>query len=339
MKALYRNDEGAGPGHGILEFSEALIPDGPWSLSLRRASDHLHASGKAAAWTPENVFIPLPGEVGAGGTLVLKIGPDIVDGLDPQDQYMVSLKGGDGEALSARLRLGPVIYSPSESLNYTARGERKPEAAPEKPAEKAAPEKTAARPEPAAAPAAPLPEGPAPLRRKAGIWRYVILALLALGCLAWYLIDPGRDKPEEQPRQSAANAPERQPAQNTPSAEDETRQFFNGLTITPQAAAELARRLPKNTDADKDAVYRLYYFAAENGERSVLMDFAACLDPSLPAWGSIQKDAPAAMNAYRDAESEKIKGAAEARAHLLAWLKQKSAGGDAKAREWLSQIP
>ncbi|MDD6180454.1 MAG: hypothetical protein PUB01_00025 [Desulfovibrionaceae bacterium] len=138
----------------------------------------------------------------------------------------------------------------------------------------------------------------------------------------------------DRPEQPAA-APEPQaPAAGT---EVRVQSFFNGGERTPQAAARLSRELPAGTPAEQDAIYRLYYFAGENGESSVLMDYAACLDPGKPQWGSIDKDAPAAWELYEKAKGTQPQ-AASAQQALRTWLEQKAAAGDARAARWLRDI-
>ena len=138
----------------------------------------------------------------------------------------------------------------------------------------------------------------------------------------------------DRPEQPAA-APE--PQAPTAGTEVRVQSFFNGGERTPQAAARLSRELPAGTPAEQDAVYRLYYFAGENGESSVLMDYAACLDPGKPQWGSIDKDAPAAWELYEKAKGTQPQ-AASAQQALRTWLEQKAAAGDARAARWLRDI-
>ena len=59
------------------------------------------------------------------------------------------------------------------------------------------------------------------------------------------------------------------------------------------------------------------------------MPFAKILDPTLPAWGSIEKDPVEAWNYYGKAQD------AQAQAALKAWAEKAAQGGDAQARSAL----
>lgn len=114
--------------------------------------------------------------------------------------------------------------------------------------------------------------------------------------------------------------------------------FFNGDKVTVEGAAELSRKLAKATVAERDAVFRLWRYAGERGERSVLMDYAAALDPSKPQWGSVEKNALTAWAIYEQAKMSEL-GAAGAQAKLKTWLEREAAEGNAQARVWLKQLP
>ena len=144
-------------------------------------------------------------------------------------------------------------------------------------------------------------------------------------------------KPQPQAEKPAEPAPSPAPAP-PPGAEERVRLFFSGQGRTPEAAAQLSRELPRETPAEQDAVYRLYYFAGEHGEQSILLEYAACLDPAKPQWGSIGKDAPAAWRIYEKAKATQP-GAVAAQNNLKSWLEQKAAAGDAQAALWLRRLP
>ncbi len=139
--------------------------------------------------------------------------------------------------------------------------------------------------------------------------------------------------PEDTP------APQAAPAAQAPTTEEAVTTFFGGKQYTPAAAAKLSRTLARETQADQDAIYRLYYFAGENGEASVLMDYAACLDPSRPAWGSIHKDPVLAWGVYEKARAAGISQAESAQQSMKQWLQQKASAGDAQAVYWLRSMP
>lgn len=123
--------------------------------------------------------------------------------------------------------------------------------------------------------------------------------------------------------------------------EEEVVRFFKSSDRSGAKAVELAKRLSHTTVAEQDALFRLYYFAGEHGGKDILLDYAACLDPSKPAWGTIEKNAPDAWRIYDKAKADpELAGKAEAaQTALRAWLREEETKGSAKAREWLLQLP
>lgn len=359
MKVEYRDDPQKGAGYGEFVFSEAMMPDGPWEISIQRGTDHSFLTGKKRdQWVGEAIFIPLEGKAAEDGSLSLRIGPEIVNSLNQMEQYQTKLKGASGSPLAGRLRIGAISYSPSESLDNTAKiadaGKEKPE---EKP--KAAP---AASPRDADVDAilASLDEKPAAEGKKAGapegkagpdnlempaaakpqkkLWRYLLLALLAIACIVWFLVaPPDLLKRGSGPESGGEGQKTAQPSAQQ-SAEERVGGFFAGSRVSPEAALELSRQLPKNTPADQDAVYRLYYYAAANDVPAAYIDYAACVDPSRPQWGTIEKDAPLAWQMYEKAKKGDKAAAEAAQKHLLDWLEKEAKAGNARARDWLSAM-
>ena len=168
-------------------------------------------------------------------------------------------------------------------------------------------------------------------------------------------IPPSEPKPEPQPApeppapepapEPAAEikpvpSPESSPVTPPPvvlSVEEQVRAFFAGSERTAARAVTLAQELAHTSPAEQDAVFRLYYFAAEQGENRILLDYAACFDPAMPAWGSIHKDAIEANRLYEKAKTS-LPEAEERQKQLKQWLEQASAGGDAQAKAWLLQL-
>ena len=190
----------------------------------------------------------------------------------------------------------------------------------------------------------------------------IILAVFVLigaaaGGIWWYLgegetevkvqTEPKSEKKNTaelpQKKQSEGKSPKHDKQQThsdeTTRTEESVKAFFGGKQYTPAAAAELSRTLPRKTQTEQDAIYRLYYFAGENGESSVLMDYAACLDPSRPAWGTIQKDPLIAWKLYEKAKAATIVEAEKAMQDMRQWLEQKASEGDAQAIKWLRDMP
>lgn len=333
--------EGGQAGYGSLVFSGAILPEEPWKVAIQRGSDQKYLTGKKQnPWVGEIFFIDLNGKAAQDSSVTLDVGPGIVDNLDQQENYRITLRGNGGEELRSRLQISAINYSPGGSLDNTADVAQTdaPEQTPEKPEPSPIPE-PAPEPEPAPAPAPePAPERlemerqPQGTSPKVHYLRWGLIGLLVLACIAWFWFDP-RNKQEPASSQTSEEAPKLLPPQ---SSEDQVRGFFKSGKMTPKQAAELAAKLPKGTPGEKDAVYRLYYFAAENGEPSVLLAYAACLDPSQPAWGSIEKNALEAWNAYKKAPDQEK--AAQAMTHLRGWLEDQARSGNRKAAQWLAEI-
>lgn len=322
MKIEYK--ESGDPGYGELVFSEAILPDPPWQVAIQRGSDQGFLSASAQKpWVSEIYFNQLTGSVEPDGSLALNVGPEIVDRLDQQDSYRIQIKGEDGNILKGMLKIPSIAHSAAGSLNNTARAKQEGKPVPEI-------KKPSPQPKPEAAPN-PGPEKlemvEQTIKHSPGmrLIRWGLLGLLVIACFCWYWFDPRNHEPQEQP---APVAPL--------SVEDQVRNFFKGERMSPLAAAELAARLPKNTPQEQDAVYRLYYYAADNGEPSALFPYAQALDPSMPAFGTIEKDAPEAWNAYRKAPDQDK--AAKAMTQLRGWLEDESQRGNREAANWLREI-
>lgn len=334
MKAEYK--DGALPGEGYIVLSEGLLPGAPWAIAVQRASDKLFLTGKDTnPWVGDRIFLPVSGTVRPDGALQLAIGPNVVDQLDQRDQYRLVLQG-DGEELPGRLRIGQIAHSRGGNRQNTGHA----------PGLQAEPQGTAEPSSPVSSDAPPAKEKLGPLQMgekpmaapRRGIWRWLILTVLLLGCLAWYLLDQRKGEGENTPPTASE---QKTPAQDVPQsrgAEEQVRQFFRDGVHSPGEAADLAARLPRETPADQDAVYRLWYFAAENGEPAAYLPYARILDPSEPGHGSIEKNAPEAWAMYEKAQETRPEESTAARAKLRQYLQDKAAMGDARARAWLLQI-
>ncbi len=153
---------------------------------------------------------------------------------------------------------------------------------------------------------------------------------------------PENPLPEEPQRPDhAATTPQPEPPVQAPapvlSVEKQVNHFFRTQTRTPEAAAKLGLELATSTPEEQDAVYRLYYYASENGETSVLMNYAACLDPAMPQWGSISKDAVLAWEIYEKAKATHPE-ATSVQSNMKNWIREKAGSGDRQARAWLDQL-
>lgn len=354
MKISYSDDTQKGPGHGTLTFSETLFPDGPYSLAVLRASDHAYLAGGPAGgtiWVGETRFMPVETETTPEGGLMVPIGPEVVDALDPLEKYLVTLKPEQGDELKARLQVQDgITYSLDRRLDNTGMRAQQAAAAPTPPP---APEPAPVAPaEPPAetpltlSPEASAAQAPAAPRRVSPVLIVALAAALLAGGLGTWKFFDSKAQEEEAALSGQKTAPEAAPVTGLPptqkSAEEQVRAFFSGPDVTAKAALTLAAQLPKATPAEQDALYRLYYFAAESEAPAAFMPYAACLDPAEPRWGSIEKDAAAAYAAYAKAaasDPKVAKAALEAQTRLRAWLEREAAQGNARARAWLQELP
>lgn len=109
--------------------------------------------------------------------------------------------------------------------------------------------------------------------------------------------------------------------------------FFASENRNPKAAMELAADLDASTTEQQDAIFRLYYYAAEEGMEEAYLPYAQCVDPSKPAWGSIKKDAAEAWYYYgKTAQGKALQ------TELEAWVKDAAEKGDPDARKWLQEM-
>lgn len=361
MKVNYRERKNT-PGHGSLCCTGVDVAQGDVSFSLQRSSDQCYLSSQGT-WIQEQALFNTPARR-EDGALLIDVGPSVVNLLDTQETYRFSLHSGgaSGKPENAVLRIPSLNYDaaastdnlpppPSPAMRETPR-EAPP--LPDAPVETVLPtppgEERQCPPEadpPSVAdpaPSDPEPARPPAAQKRTWLLMVGIVLLLCLALLIWrsFPQPPAPDPDPAAPPQAAAPTPAPAPARDAPvqaSTERRVTLFFNGQNRTPAAAAELSRSLPRATRADQEAIYRLYYFAGENGETSVLMDYAACLDPTRPAWGGINKDPVAAWGIYEKAEAAGIAEAAEARRSMRQWLQAQEATGDAQAAYWLRQLP
>ncbi len=361
MHITYENDTERGPGHGILRCQAGegeRFPEGSCTLALERSSDHFFLG--ANDWGGQKSFLAIDTERTEAGTLLLLLGPDIIDRLDAQEKYRAHVQGADGSTCKpATFCPEGLIVSPAGTPGRVAAAATAQPEVPKPPPPPPTPPESPPEPPPETPPVVapplekPIEEAPrfdepevreAPKKDRSLLWvvivALVLLLLLAGAGAAWYFLKGRTPKPPPVEPSPTATTPVQVPtpqAAASQTTEDRVRAFFAGNNRTPPAAAALSRELPKESAADQDAVYRLYYFAGERGESSVLMDYAACLDPGKPQWGSIGKDAPAAWDIYEKAKATHPE-AAQAQQNLKTWLQQEAASGNAQAVGWLRQI-
>ncbi|MDR1490795.1 MAG: hypothetical protein LBS65_10020 [Desulfovibrio sp.] len=368
MKTQFKNDERRGRGYAGFYCTELSDPAAPYSFSLCRASDmtFLGLSGWQSA---EEKHKPDSQERDDTG-VVLHVGPAIVDCLDENENYRLTLYADGLAAQKTSFSITSVYRSlsaASGALQLNAPRDE-PKAAPEP---EPAPEETL---EPAAETVLAKPNKILPLAVG-----FLILALLAAGGVWWYMrqnIDAAAPvaeqksepekvaEPDKAPGQTAAEAgkgtaeevkteavkqggaqeiPQEAPrATSEPvlSAREKTR-FYLGGTPDAKGAMELSRTLlasPEGKEADTlDAVYRLFYFASRQGDVEALLSLAAIVDPVAPAWGSIPKNGSEAWSYYAKVAGERPETVRALEA-LKKWLEDEAAKGNAQALRWIEEI-
>lgn len=158
----------------------------------------------------------------------------------------------------------------------------------------------------------------------------ILVALLACGAGAWYFLTQKDHGKSPAPAPVAQKDASKKAGPKT--AEERVRDFFAGER-DPQKAMDLAAELDPASSDDKDAVFRLYYYAAENGSPEGALRYAETVDPSLPGWGTVKKDAVEAWRYYaRTPKGE------SARARLREWTENQAKAGNTAAREWLPNM-
>ena len=136
--------------------------------------------------------------------------------------------------------------------------------------------------------------------------------------------------PEEKPEPAKAAPPV------VRSTREQANQYLRG-NPTGQGARELAATLQQSSAEDQDAVFRLWYFAADAGDPAACLSLARAVDPALPAWGSIRKNGAEAWNLYAKALPQHPE-AADAQRTLKQWLEQEAAKGNREATGWIRKI-
>lgn len=371
MKVQFVNDEQRGRGYACFVCADVIEPSTKFSFSLCRASD-LTFLGKSGWQSAEEKHIP--GDCAQrNNAAVLYVGPDIVDSLDENENYRLTLFAGGLSpqkaafsivSINRSLRAGqglvqgvvPGAVPPAEEQPQTPAG---PEAQPADALE----EPMAAPP-----PVAPVNRFPAAAA--------VALALLLLlgGGLWWHLRQSaetppaGQDAaqqtpetaktPETPPGQAQKDGPKAEPAlpgtpadetpqahapetKPAPGAREQVRQFLRDQQATAQDAMALYHALSQTPDGTRpetqDSVYRLLYFASQKGDAEATLALARCVDPATPVFGTISKDAREAWAHYAAVVKQKPEAAHDMQT-LKAWLESEAGRGSSLARQWIDAI-
>ncbi len=110
-------------------------------------------------------------------------------------------------------------------------------------------------------------------------------------------------------------------------------EFLKSETKDSESAMELAEDLEPQTAHDQDLIFKLYYFAAMRDNEKGSLRYAECLDPSKPAWGSIEKD-PVEAWEYYGKSSDGI----SMRQNMKDWVEREANNGNSQAKKWLKKL-
>lgn len=323
MKASYGNDTGKGPGYGFLRITDAgaLAASDDIRFYIKRASDR-KCLGQGG-WQPAEIFLEPDVLTHDGMDFQLSVGPTVVDNLDAQETYRITLQGTDGTQGTAALQVGGVIYSPlSGGQGIGSIAAPKPVAppppAPEpEPVPEPEPE-SESKPEPAPQPVQQA--SPESEKSKLPIILLVLLLLVGGGLAAWKMTSGDDEVP------AAAESPMQQ-----------ARAHLNG-SADPVMGLDMASRF-RLQENGSDAAFLLAEDAAQKGNASAMVitgDFYSPADNN--PHGSIDKDPLEAFSWYSKAKDA---GAAEAGARLKdlrSWAEAEVAKGSEQARALLAKF-
>ena len=328
MKALYTNDTAKGPGNGFLQITEAdqISSFEGITFGIKRASDQ--KSLGMGGWQPAESFLAPHGiSLGEEG-VALVVGPEVVDHLDSQETYRITLKGADGATAVSSLRVPEVAYSLAvggQGIGSTAKPEPKPTPPPPPPPPPMPTPEPLPMPEPE-----PMPEAlptPPPAPEKKGSKLPLIIGILVL-LLAGGGIGAWMHFKDKSPAPVAA-APKPFIAQ--------AREHLAGKA-EPAASLEMAEKFRGEKDG-ADAAFLLAEDAAQKGDAKAMLITGSFYDPAdtSPA-GSIVKDPLEAFSWYTKAQKA---GNPDAQARIDAlkkWAEAEAAKGSAAAKDLLKKF-
>ena len=206
MKAVFENTMERGRGYALLRLSEvAHSSSGGWRFSLCRASDmtYLGRSG----WQNSEDFTEPETYTANGDELVLHIGPDVVNQLDPNENYRISLQSGTQPSQKATFAITTLNRTLMDTQGYVASATAKKTVAPApEPQPEPEPESEPTPPDDAAPIASlSLPEAPKRSRFPLVTALFVLLLLGGGGGAYWFMTQKsGAPEVAPPPAQSEA---------------------------------------------------------------------------------------------------------------------------------------
>jgi hypothetical protein len=367
MKATFENTMERGRGYARLRLSEVTdASSGGWRFSLCRASDmtYLGRSG----WQNSEDFTEPEAYTTEGDNLILHIGPDVVDKLDPNENYRIALQSDTQSSQKATFAITTLNRTLMDAQGHVASGTAKKTAAAPPPPQ-AVPDAEPAPVDTAPPLPPPVPEAPAKSRSPLVLAALLLLLLAGGGGAYWYMtqakapppveMDAGNKAEEALKAEEARKAEEASKAEEAriaeekrkaeealkaeeaktppPSARVQASEYLSRRDATPQGARDLAHQLPKSSAEEQDAAYRLWLFADMKGDLSASLELARAVDPTLPAWGTIAKNGAEAWRLYAKAAPQHP-DAANALRNLKEWMETEAQRGNKEATGWIRTL-
>ncbi|MDR3363309.1 MAG: hypothetical protein LBO64_10810 [Desulfovibrio sp.] len=354
MKVHCINDATRGRGYACFVCSEISGKVAQYTFSLCRASDQTFL-GKSGWQSGEEKHSP-DSQHANGSEVTLSVGPSITDALDDNENYRLTIYTEGMSAQSSVFSITNLYRGLQAGTGAVQMAAPRTDPAQQAPVPGVLSEPEASLPEPA--PQDELPEPPPPAEKKRGglVAMGVLLVLALSGTAVWWFAlreQPQEAPPQtgEQPQNTQESTPQQpleppqakedvqHPAQPL-SAREQVRQYLGGAP-TVQGAMALSRSLTASKEAlpseTQDSVYRLLYFAAQNGDVDAKLQLAKIADPLTHAWGSLRKSAAEAWRNYGAVAPQRPE-AAQAMQNLKKWLEDENAKGNAEARAWIEDI-
>lgn len=291
----------------------------PKTFSLCRQSDKCYLNPESGRWGSDIQKFSLEGCEVNNGQMEFLLPDKLIQLLLGRMTYRIELYLKNGEVL--RTNANSDIYQPNIPKKEPPK--EKPESNAEEPQKDEPTEKESKRP-------------------SKGLWILIgVLVIIAALAAAFFLLS-GKDSSDAPKAQTSEEVKKevkkeeksevKQEPEKKTSVREQVRDFFGQNSRNGKEALNLAKQIKVQSPEDEDALYRLYYFAANQGkEKDGLIGYANFLDPTTPLMGTIKKNAVEAWNSYKEA------GAKQELSRLEKWLKENSQSNN-EAQKWLKTL-
>lgn len=337
MKALCENDKEKGPGYGLLSIRDAQL-GAKHSFAVQRAGDRKFL-GLTGWQDTEERLSPLTENVNAD-VLTIEVGPQVVDRLDPLENYRVILYGL-GAPQATILELGALSYSGVGASGAVGQANfTKKEAAPKPaPVEAPPPVEPCSVPEPAAI-AAPVPvqeelQMAAATSKKTSPLLLALLVLLLLafaGAAGWwfFLRDTAQTPPVAEETAQTPKEPATEEPTTEESAQDVAANKEGEADGAIDAVGEGNAENPDPTTTQTPAPEQAAPAIVKRPAKAFVTEFMVAKGPA--------KDALAMANGLLANPEVSDPDSAEAQDARFILLEYAAEGGEAEAMYALAQI-